>query len=200
MNKHTRIDVDPPEISPVIRRLMQRRWTVAEIMAQAEHEENLEYEHFELVDGEIVPMAARGIFHERLKGTLIIYWARRLPDNIRFVPETTFILNQNTFVEPDFVFFPAAEGLTNLRADTALLAVEVADSSLSSDLGRKAKLYARFGIRELWVINAVKLVTHIFRNPQADGYGERLVVAPTDTLTPSFASELAVCLGSLKQL
>ena len=200
MNEHLRIDVDPSTISPTVRKLMERRWTVAEIMALGESIENLEDEHFELIHGEIVPLASKGNFHERLKGTLNIYWARRLPDRIRFIQEATFILNKDTFVEPDFVFFPTAEGLKNLRGDNALLAVEVADTSLSYDLGRKRRLYASFGIRELWVINAVKLTTHVFSKPMAAGYSERRIVPPSETLIPDFTPELAVCLSELEQL
>ena len=51
-----------------------------------------------------------------------------------------------------------------------LLVVEIADSSLRYDVGRKAALYASFGVRELWVIDAVRLTTRIFREPAADGY------------------------------
>ena len=43
-------------------------------------------------------------------------------------------------------------------------------SSLRYDIGRKAALYASFGIRELWVIDAVRLTTRVFREPAADGY------------------------------
>ena len=44
--------------------------------------------------------------------------------------------------------------------------VEIADSSLRYDIGRKAALYASFGIRELWAIDAVRLTTCVFREPQ----------------------------------
>jgi hypothetical protein len=37
-------------------------------------------------------------------------------------------------------------------------------------MGRKAALYASFGIRDLWVIDAVRLTTRVLREPAADGY------------------------------
>jgi Uma2 family endonuclease len=46
-----------------------------------------------------------------------------------------------------------------------LIVVGIADSSLEYDLGRKAQLYARFGVRELWVIDAVRLMTRTFPAP-----------------------------------
>ena len=49
------------------------------------------------------------------------------------------------------VVYPSAIGLEGLQGPNALLVVEIADSSLRYDMGRKADLYASFGIREFWV-------------------------------------------------
>lgn len=192
---------DPRDaISPGVRALMQRRWTVAEIEALVAAGELADDEHFELIDGEIIALPAKGNFHEPLKGALIIHFAQRLPQDIRFIPETTFRFDVKNFVEPDIVFFRTADRWANLRSDTALLAVEVSDTSLSYDLGRKQRLYARFGVREVWVINAVKRETHVFRHPAEGGYAERLLVPPSETLVPVFAPQLAVCLDTLPLL
>lgn len=75
--------------------------------------------------------------------------------------------------------------------------VEIADSSLGYDLGRKAALYASFGIAELWVIDAVKLVTHIHREPGVTGYGSVVMVDKDRPLVPQAEPMLAVTLGDL---
>ena len=129
-----------------------------------------EHERFELIGGEIVPMNAKGIQHEILKAALNVHFVHTSPDAFRVVPETTFRLSEDTFVEPDFVFFRKTDGLANLSPATALLAVEVADTSLRWDLGRKALIYAQFGIPELWVIDAIKRTTHVHRSPRMEGY------------------------------
>ena len=92
----------------------------------------------------------------------------------------------------------AADGLVNLNPANALLAVEIADSSLGYDLGRKALLYANFAIRELWVIDAVKFETHIHRRTGRESYEEKRTVASDGTLGVGFAPELAVSLGTLQ--
>jgi hypothetical protein len=84
----------------------------------------------------------------------------------------------DTYLEPDFVFYPKAAGLKGLSAATAALVVEIADLSLSYDLGRKAGLYAAFGIAELWVIEAVTLQTRIHREPTPTGYGHCSICPP----------------------
>jgi Uma2 family endonuclease len=80
-----------------------------------------------------------------------------------------------------------------------LLVVEIADSSKRYDMGRKAKLYSAFGVRELWVIDAVKLTIRVFREPTADGYGETLDFGAADLVVPLFASgEFALRLDELE--
>ena len=178
--------------------LMRRRWTVAEIEAMVGAGVILEDERFELIGGEVVPMSPKGNRHELLKSALNLFWGRRLPEHLLFVPETTFRLNEDTFLEPDFVFYRKSDGLVNLKPETALLAVEISDSSLGYDLGRKARLYASFGIRELWVIDAVKLVAHIHALPGREGYEEKRIVGPEQISAPGFAPELKVALGTLE--
>ena len=56
-------------------------------------------------------------------------------------------------------------------------------------MGRKASLYASFGVRELWVIDAVWLTARVHRDPAPDGYHETLDVGPGDLLAPQFAPE-----------
>ena len=109
----------------------------------------------------------QGLRHERLKQALQEFWFRRLPPEIKLITETTFRLDKDTFAEPDFLFFRAADGLADLSPATALLAVEVADSSLDHDLKRKTQLYAVHGMREVWVIEAESLTTHVRRSPDA---------------------------------
>ena len=63
------------------------------------------------------------------------------------------------------------------------------DSSLSYDVGRKAALYASFGVRELWVIDAVRLTARVFREAAADGFREAEDFGPADRLVPIVAPE-----------
>lgn len=194
------IQLRPPGLSYVTQAaegLERRRWTVAEIEAMVVAGIIEEDERFELIDGEVVPMSPKGIRHELIKGSLLEFWMERKSKTIKIVPETTFRFNTSSFLEPDFVFFASDTKLVNLKPSNALLVVEVADTSLRYDTGRKAMLYAAHGVRELWTINAETLQTHIFNKPSAEGYLERRLIEPSDELAPSFAPEIAVKLGEL---
>ena len=73
----------------------------------------------------------------------------------------TFHLSADTYLAPDVVVYPRTSGLEALSGPSVLLVVEIADSSLRYDSTSKAALYASFGVRELWVIDAVKRATRV---------------------------------------
>lgn len=190
---------DLPLTTQAAEGLARRRWTVAEIEALVKAGVLDENERFELIGGEIVPMNAKGIRHEVLKNALIYHFVRNAPAEFVFAGETTFRLSDDSFVEPDFVFFRKADGLAALNPKTALLAVEVADSSLRWDLGRKALLYAHFGIPELWVIDAVTETTHVHTGPGPEGYGSIRQVPADAEVRSTAIPGLSVTLAAIER-
>jgi Uma2 family endonuclease len=183
--------------SRVTEGLPRRPFTVAEIEGLVQAGLIHEDERFELIEGEVVLMPPKGAWHENLKRQLNRHMVKRLPDHLQLIPETTFRLSERTFIEPDFLIYPSHVRLEEISGDNVLLAIEVADTSLAYDLKRKPLLYAHFGIRELWVIDAVKRITTIHREPINDAYQAVSTYGPEETLTPLLAPELAVSLGAL---
>jgi Uma2 family endonuclease len=197
------IQLRPPGLSYVTRAaegMDRRRWTVAEIEAMVVAGILDEEERFELIDGEVVPMSPKGIRHEVVKGSVLKWWYSRMPKGVEIMQETTFRLGDASFLEPDFVFFASTTKLADLKPSNALLAVEIADTSLRYDTGRKARLYASYGLQELWTINAETLQTHIFSKPTDEGYQERRLIEATEILAPAFAPTLAIKLAELPLL
>jgi Uma2 family endonuclease len=177
--------------------LPRRAFTVKEVERMVEVGLIAEDERIELIGGEIVPMSPKGNHHEVLKAALLDYWYRLRPPELRLVPETTFRLSEDTYLEPDVVVYRRADGLKRLDGGTALLCVEIADTSLGYDLHRKPAIYASFGVAELWVIDAVRLVTHVHRDPGEGGYRSVTVHAAGETLVPLNAPALPLRLADL---
>ena len=169
--------------------LPRRRFTVAEVEGMVAAGVIGEDERVELIGGELVPMSPKGLRHEVVKTALLDRWIRIRPEECRLTPETTFRLSADTYLEPDVVIYSRSTGLKCLTGPSALLVVEIADFSLRCDMGRKAALYASFGVRELWVIDAVKLTTRLFRAPAESGYGETRDFGASDRDVPLFAPE-----------
>ena len=169
--------------------LLRRRFTVAEVEAMVAAGVMREDERVELIGGELVPMSPKGNQHEVVKVALLRRWLRIAPDDVEVAPETTFRLSEDTYLEPDVVICPRAVWPKRLDGASVLLVVEIADSSLRYDMGRKAALYASFGVRELWVIDAVRLTARVFADPSPEGYRSAQDLAASDRLAPRFAAE-----------
>ncbi len=178
--------------------MVRRRFTVAELEAMVAAGIIDEDERIELIGGEVVPMSPKGNRHEALRIALNTFWAKRLPDRFVLAPETTFGLTADTYLEPDFVFFDKKTKFKDLGTGKALFVVEIADTSFSYDIGRKAALYASFGIPELWVGRAVRLETRVHRTPSLTGYQAMIDLPSDQPLAPAFAPELAVTLSELE--
>src|ERR1700735_5027690 len=114
--------------------LPRRRFTIAEVEAMVAAGVMEEDERVELIGGELVPMSPKGNYHEVIKATLLRRWYRAVPDDLDLVPETTFRLSEDTYLEPDVVIYPREPGLKGLSQSTVLLVVEVADSSKRYDM------------------------------------------------------------------
>ena len=178
-----------PRVTNAAEGLPRRRFTVVEVEAMVAAGVMDEDERVELIGGELVPMSPKGNHHEAMKAALLRRWYRAAPRDYDLAPETTFRLTEDTYLEPDVVIYPRTSGIRGLTAATALLVVEIADSSLRYDTGRKAALYAGFGVRELWVIDAVRITTRVFRGPGPSGYSHVHDYAASDALTPAFAPD-----------
>ena len=197
MNKALRPD-HFPATTQAAEGLPRRRWTVAEIEAMLAQGIILEDERFELVGGEVVPMSPKGVRHEVVKNALQEFWVPlTVGTPVRLMNETTLYIGVEEFREPDLLFVPRAVPIEEITPASALLIVEVADSSLRYDLRTKAPAYAHHGLREYWVINATTLMTSIHRNPTPDGYTPSYEAKPDELLEPQLAPQLAVRLTDL---
>jgi Uma2 family endonuclease len=126
------------------------------------------------------------------------------PKGIRVASEPTLQLAEDIIAEPDIAVFPRASfaqsktGFVHLPAGSVLLVVEIAVTSLRDDKIRKAALYARHGVRELWVVDANERAPWIYTSPSADGWGSVVERGPNDILTTPALPGLAIRLGELE--
>lgn len=187
----------PPASTQAGDGMPRRAWTGEEVQRMIDAGIVMHGERFELIGGELVAMAAKGNHHETLKVSLQNFWGKARSDDIRVASETPLRLETYNEPEPEFIVYPRGMKPGEVRGDTVLLVVEVADTSLPIDRNVKAPLYARFGVREYWVINARSFITTIYREPTSAGYGSKRDVSGDELLTPMLAPSLAVRLADL---
>jgi Uma2 family endonuclease len=181
----------------------RRAFTVDDISRMMDAGIISEDEKFELIEGEIVMMASKGIAHERIKSALNIAIVRALPDDLTLGVEATLRLTDRTMLEPDLAVFPktlfkkSTSGFAQLDPGEALLVIEVAASSLAYDKGLKARLYARHKVREFWVIDANARTTWVHTGPSGDGWSSIVEHGPEDVLKAAALPGLAIRLTEI---
>lgn len=140
---------------------------------------------YELIDGEIIEMMAPNPPHMRVKRWLLDQLYHQLGRSYWIDSEPSFFLEPDgDYTVPDVIVYPRALAAEAVRGGDALLVIEVAHSSLKKDRGRKARLYARHGVRDYWVVNAQTLVTHRYGEPANGRYAAETEHAPDETLIP----------------
>ena len=92
---------------------------------------------------------------------------------------------------PDVFVVPGKPRDYTVHPTTALLLVEVSDSTLSHDRNRKGSLYAAALIQDYWIVNLVDRQVEVYRVPVSDAagyfgftYSQRTIAVPGDTVSP----------------
>src|SRR5436190_14925927 len=166
----------------------RRAFTVEDVSRMIDAGVIGEDERFELIEGEIVMMAAKGIAHERIKSALNVALVRALPDDLALGVEMTLRLTNTILIEPDFAVFPkelfqkSDSGFAQLDPGEARLVVEVAHTSLAYDKRIKAPIYARHRVQEYWIVDANEHVTWIYTGPGRDDWSSIVKYGPDDVL------------------
>jgi Uma2 family endonuclease len=106
--------------------------------------------------------------------------------------------------EPDVSVVPGTIEDYRDHPTTALLLVEVSDSSLDYDRTRKASLYARAGITDYWIVNLVDRQVEVRRDPRPDAsqpyghdYASVTVLVPPAIVTPLAAPQVSLAVADL---
>jgi Uma2 family endonuclease len=100
--------------------------------------------------------------------------------------------------EPDIAVVPGSlRDYVYAHPTTAILIVEVADSSLIHDRKRKASLYARSGIPEYWILNLVRWCLEVYRESKDGAYTSRTVLREADSVSPLSRPEVSIPIASL---
>ena len=173
------------------------RWSLVEFERLGELGVFGEHEHIELIGGELVPMAAKGVRHETLRGQFLNWLMRRVPQDVQLFSEPGWRPGADNYLEPDFLLAPQSTLAPSVPPDQVLLLIEVAHSSLNFDTKIKSVVYATLGVREYWVVNAVTLETQILTQPSSVGFGQSTKVAADAVIVPAFVPALALRLADL---
>jgi Uma2 family endonuclease len=128
----------------------------------------------ELDDGEIVRMNPPYAPHGAAVAQVIVALATRVQGSgLRLSGEASVVLAEDTVFAFDAALVRGELPEGRYRPDQLSLVVEVSDTSLDRDLGRKLREYARTGVPLYWVVDVNARVTHVMSRPGDNGYAVR---------------------------
>jgi Uma2 family endonuclease len=130
--------------------------------------------HVELIDGEIIDMAAIGSPHAAVTNRLARRFARALRDEATLVNvQSPLRLDPYNEPQPDLMLLRSRDDdyrASHPSAADVLLLVEVSETSLVYDRGIKLVLYAKFEVPEVWIIDLPGSAVEIYREPKDGVY------------------------------
>ncbi len=158
-----------------------------------------EDDHLELLEGMVVQMTPQGRSHMRLIDVLNRFLTKGLGDEFWVRVQGPLTLADSE-PEPDVAVVTREEEERSPRHPrTALLVVEVADSSGSTDRRVKSRIYARAGVPECWIadIENGQVEVHTRPDPASGTYGSLRVAKQGEALRPTSLPGLSIAVAAL---
>lgn len=174
--------------------LDRRRFTAREYLSVVEMGVIGPDERVELIDGEIVKMAAAGFRHVACVDRLTRLFTAVLGPEVIVRVQSTTVISRRSVPEPDVVLLRYREDFYangGAPVDAIHLVVEVSESTVAYDRRVKGPLYARAGIVEYWQVNLPDEHVVVHTDPRSGQYRSVQVLRRGETLSPTALPELS---------
>jgi len=149
----------------------RRRFTAEEYHKMAEVGILHEDDRVELIEGDIVQMAAIGSRHMMCVIRLNRLLVPMVDDGALVSPQNPVRLGERLEPEPDLAVLRVRDYTDSLPGpEDVLLLMEVSDTTLGYDRRVKLPLYARSGVPEVWILDLTGERIERHTGPSADGY------------------------------
>jgi len=181
--------------------LTRHRFTVDEYHRMGEAGILPEDNRLELIHGDIVVREPIGAYHAGTVDRLNRLWTSRLGEQaIVRVQNPVQFRREDSELQPDIMLLRPREDFyttSHPQAADVLLLIEVADTTLRLDRRVKIPLYARVGVREVWLVDLTTARLEVHREPLGDRYGDVRVLARGERVAPESFPDLSLDVAEL---
>ena len=175
-----------------------RTWTRCEYDQMVEAGVLGPEDRVELIEGEILTMSPQKSPHVKGVHRVFRCLSAAFGPGFWVRAQAPLAILADSEPEPDVaVVAGELDDHDDAHPSTALLVVEVADTSLAFDRLRKGRVYARAGIPEYWILNLNEAVLEVYREPRGESYAERIVLAAPDSIAPLARPETSISVAEL---
>ena len=165
----------------------RKRFTVEEYYRMAEAGILAEDDRVELIEGEIYAMSPLGWLHVNCVNRCNTLFTRELGSAAIVSVQNPILIDDYSSPQPDVTLLrPAEDAFTGRLPGPAdvLLLIEVADTSIHHDRGKKLPQYARAGIAEVWIVDLQAEIIRAYSRPENGAYQVYREARRGDLLSP----------------
>jgi Uma2 family endonuclease len=127
--------------------------------------------------------------------------SRAIGDAAIVAAQNPIVLGEHSEPQPDIVLLKPRDDFyrrSHPGPDDVLLLIEVADTSAPYDRLVKVPLYARHGIREVWILDLPQKRLEVYRQPRRDhGEYQRFAQYRDGRVSPEMLPEVALSITDL---
>lgn len=180
-----------------------KRWTRREYDRMAEAGILDPDERVQLIEGEIITMTPQNSPHSAAIGKTEDILRQVFGSHCWVRVQMPLIVDPDSEPEPDLAVVSGRPSTyVTEHPRTALLVVEVADTTLALDRDRKAHIYARADVPDYWIVNLTERCLEVYRNPvtlpgQPASYRAVMKLGPSETIAPLAAPSTSVAVADL---
>ena len=182
-----------------------KRFTIDEYHRLVELGFLTENDRVELINGEIIQMAAKGTRHTTCCRNLLEELVLLVVGKAKLQCQDPITLPSNSEPEPDFAIVrknPDNYLSSHPNQSDVLLVIEIADSSLKYDQEVKLPLYAEAGISDYWIFNLVENHLEAYSEPYQElqgnfGYSVRRIFLPNQIVSLPIFADLSLDLSKV---
>ena len=159
-----------------------------------------EDDRVELLDGEIVFMAPIGSRHASVVARLTHLFAALVGNRAVVWVQNPVRLDSSTEPQPDLMLLKPQDDYYSQghpEPEDVLLLIEVSDTTVESDRGVKLPLYARSGIREVWIVDLPAQTSEVYTEPTGSVYGKSRVVGIGGELAPEALEDVSLAVKQI---
>lgn len=176
-------------ISLPLRLLSVREYNLMAEVGILTHEEKVE-----LINGQIITMSPQESCHAAAIRRTDRLLTKQL-NQILIRLQLPIIVNDFSQPEPDIAivkYDPLDYDDRHPNATEVYLIIEIADTTLKTDLEVKRQLYASANIPEYWVLNIKQRQLHVYRQPQNQDYQTVIILTDLDMIKPLHFPEFEI--------
>jgi Uma2 family endonuclease len=132
-----------------------------------------EDDRVELLDGEIIVLSPVGTQHAGIVMRLISVFHDKLGKRVLINPQNPTVMDEFSEPLPDIMLLKPRKDFyssAHPRPGDIFLLIEVSDTTLAYDRGRKLRKYAESRLAEVWIVNVKQQTIEQFRAPGGATY------------------------------